>query len=211
MELMNERQRFPFAFACALTFLIIAVSYLITHIASPAPALSNRFFWYMARSAGMTSYGLLSLVVLLGVSTTSTFWDKWKLRKLMNQMHQYAALLIFPFLIFHLWGLHQDTSVPFRWLTLLVPFMDHYRPIPTGFGILTLYGMVVLMITAYARKHVGVKLWRTIHYASFPMFIMVTLHGLLAGTDSKSQWAMLVYLIPSSLFTLFVWKRLRRS
>jgi predicted ferric reductase len=194
-----------------LTIFIVVGSYTAIHLMNPGQATANRFYWYMARSAGFTSYCLLSLSVLLGVSTTSALWDKWKLRKLMTQMHQYAALLVLPFLFFHLWGLYQDASVPFGVFSLLIPFAAKYRPIYTGFGVLTLYGWLLLVITSYVREKMSAKAWRTIHYASFPMFILVTLHGLLTGTDSRQLWATAIYLVPTILFIVLVMRRFRPS
>ncbi len=211
MELVNETQRPPLILVFIMTALIIAGAYLTTRIVDPAPALANKFYWYMARSAGFTAYGLLSITVLLGVSTTSSIWDKLRLRRFVTQMHQFASLLILPFLFFHLWGLHQDTSIPFSWATILVPFTDQYRPLFTGFGILTLYGLVLIVVTSYFREKISVKAWRQVHYASFPMFILVTMHGILTGTDSTSEWAILIYLIPTTLFILLVLKRIRKS
>lgn len=209
MELVNETQRPPLALVFVMTFIIIAGAYLTTRMIDPAPALANKFYWYMARSAGITAYSLLSITVLLGISASSSIWDKLRLRKFATQMHQFSALLIMPFLFFHLWGLHQDTSVPFTWLTILVPFTDKYRPLFTGFGILTLYGFVLLIGTSYFREKIGVKVWRSIHYASFPMFLLVTLHGIFSGTDSKSEWAILIYTIPTILFVGLGLKRIR--
>jgi methionine sulfoxide reductase heme-binding subunit len=208
VELLNERQRFPYTFALALAFFIILGSYVAVHVTHPSQAATNKFYWYMARSAGFTSYCLLSMSVLLGVSTTSSMWDKWKLRKLMTQMHQYAALLVFPFLFFHLWGLSQDTSVPFHLLSLLVPFEAKYRPVYTGLGVLTLYGWLLLIVTSYLREKLSVRVWRMIHFASFPMFIAVTIHGLMTGSDSAQHWAMVMYFVPTVLFVILVVRRM---
>lgn len=211
MELIHERQRFPFVFTCVLAVLIIAGSYVLTLIVNPAPASANRFYWYMARSAGFTAYGLLSISVLVGVSTTSAIWDKLKIRKLMTQLHQYISLLILPFLCFHLWALHQDTSIPFPWGTVFVPFSNSYRPIPTGFGVLALYAWLLIVATSYFRGKISAKYWRKFHLLSFPTFLLVTLHGILTGTDSRSGLAMLIYAIPTVLFTVLVIIRIQKS
>lgn len=211
MQLMNERQRFPFAVACVVAAIVIGIAFLTTHFVDPAPAVANKTYWYLERSAGFTSYGLLSITVLLGVSSSSSFWDKWTMRKLMTQMHQYAALLVFPFLFFHLWGLYMDKSISFRITQLLVPFTSSYRAMPTGLGVLTLYAWLLLIISSYFREKIGLKTWRTIHILSFPMFIAVTFHGFLSGTDSSKHWAILVYLIPTVLFVIFLLMRLRKS
>lgn len=211
MELINEEQKFPFFLACLLTFIVVAFAFFFTHLVEPNRLSQNLFYWYMARAAGFTAYLLLALAVLFGASSSSGIWDRWKIRKLITQMHQYAALLVFPFLFFHLWGLHQDTTIPYHWMNLLIPFQQTYRPIQTGFGVLTLYGWILLIGTSYIREKISVKVWRYIHYASFPMFILVTLHGLFTGTDSNRVWAMLIYIIPSVLFVLLVLQRRRKK
>lgn len=171
--------------------------------------MANTFYWYMARSAGFTSYAMLSLTVLLGLSSSIGLWDKLRLRRFMTQMHQYTALLVLPFLFFHLWGLNQDTTIPFTWETLLVPFLGQYRQFWTGLGILTLYGWILIVVSSYLRERIGTRMWRAIHLVSIPMFIAVTVHGLMVGTDSKSVLAVLIYALPSALFVGLVWKRLR--
>lgn len=211
MQLMNERQRFPFAISCGVTAMIIGIAVLTTHFVDPAPALANKTYWYLSRSAAFTSYALLSLTVLLGVSSSSAIWDKLNMRKLMTQMHQYVSLLVFPFLFFHLWGLYMDKSVPFGISNLLVPFTASYRAISTGLGVLTLYAWILLIISSYFREKIGVKAWRMIHMLSFPMFIAVTLHGLLTGTDSSKLWAKLIYLVPTVVFVIFLSIRMRKN
>ncbi|GMA62858.1 ferric reductase-like transmembrane domain-containing protein [Alicyclobacillus fastidiosus] len=211
MQLINEQQRFPFIYTCVIVGIVIAGANVVTHVINPAPANANQLYWYMARSSGFTSYGLLSLAVLLGASSSSGVWDRLKLRKLMTQVHQYASLLVFPFLFFHLWGVYSDKSVLFTWASILVPFIDTYRVVPIGLGILVLYGWILLIVTSYFREKIGVKVWRGIHMAAFPMFILVTLHSLLSGSDTGKLWSSLVYLVPSVLFVIILFKRFARK
>jgi methionine sulfoxide reductase heme-binding subunit len=211
MDLINERQHFPFIAACTMAVMVIGAAFLITHFVDPSPAAVNKTYWYLERSAGFTSYGLLSLTVLLGMSSTSSFWDKWKMRKLMTQMHQYAALLVFPFLFFHLWGLYMDKTIPFHISQLLVPFTSSYRAIPTGFGTLTLYAWLLIIISSYFREKIGLKMWRTIHKLAFFMFIGVTFHGMMSGTDSSRHLVILVYAVPSVLFLFFGLLHIRKK
>lgn len=211
MQLMNERQRFPFLVACLVAVLVIAIAFLTTHFVDPAPAVADKTYWYLERSAGFTAYGLLSLAVLLGVSSSSAFWDNWNLRKLMMQMHQYTSLLVFPFLFFHLWGLYMDKSIPFTVARLLIPLASSYRPLPATLGVLTLYAWLLLIISSYFREKIGVKAWRSIHILSFPMFVFATFHGLLTGTDSSKHLVLVVYLVPSVLFGFFLWMRKKQK
>jgi DMSO/TMAO reductase YedYZ heme-binding membrane subunit len=50
--------------------------------------------------------------------------------------------------------------------------------------------------------------WRTLHYVSFAVFFLVTLHGLLAGSDSGQPWMILVYLGASAAVVLMTLIRL---
>ncbi len=205
---MTRQQRFPFVYTCLLVGVVIAASSLLTHVMYSAPAQSNKMYWYMARSSGFTAYSLLSLAVLLGASSTSGIWDKLKIRKLATQVHQYSAILVFPFLFFHLWGLYSDKSILFTWISILIPFIDSYRTVPTGIGILVLYGWLLLIVTSYFREKIGVKIWRAIHIGAFPMFILVTIHSILTGSDTGKLWSSLIYCVPSILLVIIVVKRL---
>ncbi|WP_273367643.1 ferric reductase-like transmembrane domain-containing protein [Alicyclobacillus herbarius] len=208
MEVINEHQRFPFKFFLVVTLAILVGSCLGVRWLNPGISAQNLFYWHMARSAGFIAYGLLTFGVLLGLSASSSLWDQWKLRKLITQLHQYMAAMVFPFLLFHLWGLRLDTTVHFTLLSLLVPFMSPYRPLATGFGVLALYTWLALIVTSYYRERIGVKVWRGIHYVSLPMFVVVTLHGLLTGTDTVHPAAKAVYAFALFVFLLLLWRRI---
>lgn len=209
MQLINERQQFPLVLACVTAACVIGVAFLMTHLVDPSPAAANATYWYLERSAGFTAYGLLNLSVLLGASSSLAIWDKWNMRKLMTQMHQYSALLFLPFLFFHLWGLYMDTSIPFNVKQLLVPLASRYKAVPTALGVLTLYAWILLIVSSYLREKIGVTAWRMIHILSYPMFVAVTIHGLTAGTDAHRPWAILIYLVPSILFFILTAMRLK--
>ncbi|GLG02710.1 hypothetical protein Alches_27510 [Alicyclobacillus hesperidum subsp. aegles] len=208
MQLIVKPQRLPFIYTWVVVAAVIAGSYALVFLTDPAPASANRMHWYVARASGMTAYILLAIAVLLGASSSTGLFDRWKLRKLTTQLHQFSALLVFPFLFFHLWGLHADTMVPFPLPSLFIPFDAGYRALAVGLGILVMYGWILLIVTSYFREKLNAKVWRTIHVLAFPMFIAVTLHGLFSGTDTGKPWAILIYAVPSALFLLVFGRRL---
>ncbi|SIS50318.1 ferric reductase-like transmembrane domain-containing protein [Alicyclobacillus vulcanalis] len=214
MQLMAKPQRWPFVYTWIVILGIILASYGITVWTNPAPASANLTHWYMARSAGMTAYLLLWLTAFLGVTTTSGAWDKLKLRKLVTQLHQFSAMLVLPFVFFHLWGLYEDKTVPFTIPALLVPFADRYRPAAVALGVLSLYAWVLLVVTSYFRERLSAVAWRRIHMLAFPMFAAVTLHGLLAGSDSHTAWARLVYAVATCVLlaaSVARWRKARQK
>jgi methionine sulfoxide reductase heme-binding subunit len=85
----------------------------------------------MERAAGFTSYELLSLTAILGVTGTSGIWDQWKLHYVMTQLHQFSSILLQDHCAASVW-LHEDLTILFSWAKLLVPFASTYRPLPTG-------------------------------------------------------------------------------
>jgi sulfoxide reductase heme-binding subunit YedZ len=201
----------PLFVSCMLMLVLIFGSYGVGHLMYADQESLNQFFWAMERAAGLTAYGLLTVAVVLGTLTNSGIWNKWKLRNVMSQVHQFVALLFIPFLALHLWGLLQDKSVLFTWVQVLLPLQSTYRPIPVGFGILSLYGVLVLILSSALRRYIGGKVWRALHALSFPVFILVTLHGLLAGTDSARTWGLWLYGSGSAMFLLALFTRFTRA
>ena len=64
-----------------------------------------------------------------------------------------------------------------------------------GLGQIGLYLLVIVTFSFYVRKHIGTKTWRALHYVSFILYLLVTAHGLLAGTDTSAPWALAFYAV----------------
>jgi len=61
-------------------------------------------------------------------------------------------------------------------------------------GIMAAYLTAALYVSFYLRPYIGYKAWRSLHYLSFGVFVMGTLHGLFAGTDGNESWALAIYI-----------------
>jgi predicted ferric reductase len=192
-----------------LTFVLMAMTYGMTYLLHLPTTRADDLYWYLTRAAAFIAYALLTLTVMLGVSSSSALWDRWRARRLMTQLHQFTSLMVLPFLVLHLWALHQDTSVPFPWPAVFVPFEASYRPFATGLGVLSLFTVLILWITSFLRAKLGTRTWRAIHFLSFPTYLAVTLHGLLSGSDSGAVWARWLYLLPLVVIVLLSFQRLR--
>ena len=59
-----------------------------------------------------------------------------------------------------------------------------YRPFWVGWGQPGLYLLTLVTLSFYVRRRIGHATWRRIHYLSFVVFLMVTVHGLMSGTDA---------------------------
>jgi hypothetical protein len=86
-----------------------------------------------------------------------------------------------------------DRWFDFTLLSVLAPFTAPYRPAFVSLGIIAGYLSLLLTWSFYVRTRVGQKTWRMFHYAGFLAFTMATAHGVFAGSDTGSPWAIAMY------------------
>ncbi len=149
--------------------------------------------WYVTRSAGIIAYLLLWLSTVWGLAVTSKIFDPLLARAFTYDMHQFLSLLGIGFTAVHVVVLLADRYLPFSIAQVLIPFIAPYRPVWVGAGIIGLYLTLLVTVTFYIRQYIGQKSFRLIHYASFAGYLSVTLHGLMAGTDSALGVMQFVY------------------
>ena len=53
--------------------------------------------------------------------------------------------------------------------------------------------MMLVVLSFPLRKRIGMKAWRRLHWATYAIFGLATLHGLAAGTDTPTPWAFSLY------------------
>jgi methionine sulfoxide reductase heme-binding subunit len=77
---------------------------------------------------------------------------------------------------------------------LLVPGLVTYRPLAVAGGVVA--GWLFALVTAsfWLRKRIGVRTWRRLHWATYLLFVLATVHGLTAGSDTVQPWARDLYL-----------------
>jgi len=180
---------------------------------TPTPAATqtpSSWPWYIARAAGITSLILLALLVLMGlVITTGVVY------RLMGPIpawtyHRLIGIALVISVAIHLISLMFDHFMSFSIGQILIPFTSTYRSLYVGFGTISLYLFLVVLITSlwFIKQF---KSWRLLHYLSFLMFVLVLIHGYFTGTDSASTWVKLLYLLIFVLVVVMVYIRVRMS
>jgi predicted ferric reductase len=96
-----------------------------------------------------------------------------------------------------------DKYLPYTIWQVLIPFLSPYRSFWVGIGIIAFYLSLLVTITFYLKKKIGMELFRKTHYLSLVAYFGATLHGLYAGTDSVLPIANLLYKA-TFLVTLFL-------
>ena len=157
---------------------------------------SPKAYLYMSRGAALVAYTLLWLSVALGVSMTSKVSRVWPGGPTAFELHQFASLWAIAYALFHVVILLGDRYMAYTPLQLALPFGSvNYEPLAVGLGQIALYIMLPVTFSFYVRQHIGQRVWRLVHYASFAVYLLATVHGLQAGTDSRAVPIVAMYIV----------------
>jgi len=154
---------------------------------------STQLWWYVTRAAGLTGYFLIWLSMVWGFAISTKIVQPVLEGTFVYDFHEHLSLLGLGFILLHIVVLLFDMFLPFSISQLLIPFVDSYRPLWVGLGIISFYVLMLVTITFYLRGHISIQTFRSIHVLSILGYLGATLHGLFAGTDSSLPITMLLY------------------
>jgi sulfoxide reductase heme-binding subunit YedZ len=160
---------------------------------------SDQAMWYITRAAGMIAYLLLWLSTVWGLVLPTKLLNDYLSGDFSFDFHQFISLLSLGFLGLHVVVLTADKFLPFSIAQLLIPFLSPYRPLWVGIGILSFYLLLLVTITFYLRKRIGMKTFRYIHYTSLIAYLGAVMHAFLSGTDSSLPAVMFIYFFTVSV------------
>src|SRR4029078_10244831 len=89
----------------------------------------------------------------------------------------------------HVAALLADQYVHFGLAGVLVPFASKWHPGSVAWGVVAFYLLLAVELTSLARARLSKKIWRRVHFASFALFIVSTIHGLTARHHTKTAIA----------------------
>jgi DMSO/TMAO reductase YedYZ heme-binding membrane subunit len=158
----------------------------------------DRLPWYVTRISALLAYGALTSSVVYGLLLSTKILDKVAHRAVSFTLHQDLAGIGLGLALVHIAILMLDRSVPYQPLEIVVPFSGPYRPLWVAAGQLGLALSLVVMLSFYARRRIGSSVWRRLHYLSFAAFLLVTVHGLMAGSDTSAGWVYIGYLVAAT-------------
>lgn len=150
-------------------------------------------FWILARASGLTAYVLLTLSILAGLTVKSRPFRRAVRAASVVDVHRFLTVLALGAVAIHAGALVLDSTVHIRLGALLVPGLSTYRPLWTGLGVAAAELAVVIWISFPLRKRIGMRAWRSLHFATYGVFALATAHGLMGGTDSSRPWAFHLY------------------
>lgn len=215
--LETKQKRFPTILIIMLIFLaglfafcLVSLAGLLLLSGTPPSAILNPWLgisvktpWHLSRSAGTVAYLLLAGSTIWGLLLSSKIIKETVPASLALGMHNALSWLALALTGFHGLILLFDNYYTYDLASLAIPFIGPYRPGWVGLGIVGFYLMALVVLSFQFRKQIGQKTWRALHYLSFVAFVLATIHGLAAGTDSGKIGMQLMYM-GSGLAVLFL-------
>ena len=200
---------FKFAIAFLITVVLGAFGLMAVLSAntliSTLPATSDKAFWFISRSSGVLAYLLLTFGMLWGLVQSGAILRPTIPPLLALGLHSFLNWGGLALGALHGLILLGDSYIKMTLADVIIPFIGPYEPLAVGLGVVGFYLMFLLSSSFYARKWLGQKNFRKLHYASYPTYLLVTWHSLGAGSDNSVLWPLYVASL-SAVILLTVWR-----
>ena len=165
----------------------IAIAAIII-LSQALPLTGAKAYWFISRSSGVLAYLLLTLGVMWGLIQSSGIGRPTIPPLLSLGLHSFLNWGGLAMGALHGLILLGDNYIKLSLADVTIPFVSPYKSFLVGLGVLGFYLMFMLSSSFYARKWLGQKFFRNLHYVSYPTYLLVTWHSLGTGSDSGLLW-----------------------
>jgi len=166
--------------------------------------------WDVARAGGFTAFGLLTLSVALGIALTLHLQSPGWPRIINSELHNYLTLLALIFTGVHILAVWIDPFTNFGWNEIFIPFASHYRPLWMALGIVAFYLGLAIGISTWLRPRIGYTWWRRLHVLTLLLYVLVVVHGIATGSDTRTWWGAAIYATSVLLVGILLYVRLMK-
>ncbi len=156
--------------------------------------MSSQVWWYVTRASGLVSWGLVSAAVIWGLAVSTRVMAGRPTPAWLLDLHRFLGGLAVTFTGVHLTALVADGYTDFGVADLLVPLRSTWRPVAIAWGVVALYLLLAIELTSLAQRKLPRQLWRRVHGASLPLFVVATVHAFVAGSEAGNplmRWSAL--------------------
>src|ERR1035441_2534693 len=108
------------------------------------------------------------------------------------ELHRTLALFLIAFLVLHVLTAILDPFVSIGWPATVLPFVSGYRTLAIGLGTLAVDLGGAVLLTSVARRRLGFRAWRAVHWLAYLAWPAAFAHSLTAGNDLGIWWVAMV-------------------
>ncbi|MEQ1702834.1 MAG: ferric reductase-like transmembrane domain-containing protein [Ilumatobacteraceae bacterium] len=150
--------------------------------------MNEHSMWYLSRASGMIAWLVLGITCLWGILLITRMLKPADRPAWLLDLHRYLGVLSIVTTGAHMATLVGDNWEHYGWSELFIPFtkLEYSNSAAIAWGVFAFYLMVIIQLTSWVMKWMPKKLWHAIHLLSYALFVMVTIHGFMAGSDSTN-------------------------
>jgi len=156
---------------------------------------STHLFWITSRAAGITALVLASLSVGVGLAMAGKLLGRGPDRL---RIHETLSLSVLVAIAVHGLSLIGDKYLHPSLINVTVPFTLSYKTLPTSIGIVSGWAFILLGLSYYARKRIGVRRWQMLHRFTLLAWLGGLVHMFAMGTDSAQPWFLALVALTSA-------------
>lgn len=162
--------------------------------------------WIVGRATGLVAYVLLVAVVLLGLTLSHPRREeRGATMPIRMRVHITLAVLALGLIVLHVVVLATDRYAGVGWWGAALPMGARYRPVGVTLGVLGAWIGLLSGASAAAAGRVPWRFWLPLHRVAAVSFLLVWLHGVLAGSDNRAMLGL--YLGSGALVMSFAFSR----
>jgi methionine sulfoxide reductase heme-binding subunit len=147
---------------------------------------SSTLFWITSRAAGTTAMALSSASVGVGLTMGGKLIKRGGPDR--RVLHEILSLSVMVAIAVHGLALLGDTYFNFTPLNIALPFSAPYKNLLTSVGIFAGWGLIILGLSYYARRRIGLNRWKVLHRFTAVAWILGLIHAFAEGTDAGKTW-----------------------
>ena len=153
---------------------------------------TEHVFWLASRAVGVVAMILLSASVALGLLLSGRTIRRPGAPAWLKHLHEATALTALVAIVAHGALLIGDDFLRPGVAGVVLPFHLAGQPVWTGVGVVAGWLAVLLGLSFYARRRIGVGVWRWLHRWTLAAYLLALAHALGSGSDSGSWWMLAV-------------------
>jgi len=150
--------------------------------------MNEQVWWYLSRSSGIVAWVAITLSVLWGLTLSTRVLGKTAPPAWILDLHRFFGASAVIFTGLHIGGLVGDNYLHFGWSEVLIPFASPWKTAPVALGVVGFYLLCAVELSSLVMRKLPKSLWRWVHRTSWILFVIVTFHGLYAGTDVRNVY-----------------------
>ncbi len=156
----------------------------------------THLFWITSRAAGITALVLASITVGIGLTMGGRLIRGSNPDR--RALHEVLSLSVMLAVALHGLSLIGDTYLHPTLADVTIPFAESYKQIWTTVGIVAGWGLIVLGLSYYVRKRIGMNRWKVIHRFTALAWIAGLIHAFTEGTDAGQTWFIALILLSAA-------------